>query len=302
MTQPLQPNLVGLPYAPAEAVLDHWQSQQVHAAICSATDFYKSNDIVLTFGKAYRQWIQSTVLNQVRGLELFAQCDFAQGTTESFDKFYLRHHTRRFRCFKGEYLYHSLAWQSQNMSWTWLDQEPLAVGDAVVISLPFADLGSAHPQYTAELLNQCAELDIPVLLDCAFFGICADIDFDFCHPAITDICFSLSKTFPVSKLRIGIRFSKSANDTLAVYNRTAYVNHFGAAVGVELLKVHGPDTIYDRWRSVQLDFCSTLDLVPSSTVIFGIDHNHGYDNYNRGMQHTNRLCFSRYFQQGKLAP
>jgi len=43
-----------------------------------------------------------------------------------------------------------------------------------------------------------------------------------------------------------------------------------------------------------------LSLVPSDTVLFGIDTEHKYDHYNRGSVQTNRLCFSRYYESGKL--
>jgi histidinol-phosphate/aromatic aminotransferase/cobyric acid decarboxylase-like protein len=171
----------------------------------------------------------------------------------------------------------------------------------VVVSVPFADTGNVPRELTTEFLDRCKQLGVPVLVDCAFFGICGNIDFDFSHPAITEICFSLSKTFPVNLLRIGIRFSKEDdNDSLLVYHRSQYVNRLGAAVGLALIQNQSPDSTYIKWRLQQIKFCSEMQLEASDTVIFGIDRNHRYDQYNRGSVDTNRICFSRHFETGLL--
>lgn len=58
------------------------------------------------FCEQYLEWIKSTSLSRFVGLEDFKHSVFSAGTTEAFDKFYMKNHTRRFRCFKGEYMYH----------------------------------------------------------------------------------------------------------------------------------------------------------------------------------------------------
>lgn len=303
MTLPLQSNLKGLPLAPAQCVDDPHKEELVQQACRHAinNDCLNDSTVLPQFISTYTQWIQSTKNNSVLGLEQFSTVAFSAGTTEAFDKFYLKHHDRRFRCLRGEYIYHVLSWQQQHRPWAYLDDEPLTPGDAVVISLPFADTGNCHEFYTKQFLDQCVELDVPVLLDCAFFGICGGVEFDFDHPAIQEICFSLSKTFPVSTLRIGVRYSRhNDGDSLLIYNDTQYINRFGAAVGTVLMNLQTPDETFDRYRSQQLHWCNIHSLAPSNTVIFGVDTQHCYDNHNRGSKHTNRLCFSKYFNFGPL--
>lgn len=303
MTQPLQANLLGLPMAPAEAVIERDKINLVELCVSRAalTQSLQDTAVIDKFCNQYRTWIQSTQLNRVKGLDQFESVAYSQGTTESFDKFYMKHRTRRFRCFAGEYIYHRLVWQR---SFTWneiCNVNDLAHNDAVVVSLPFADTGNMPEHFNKQFLDRCAVLGIPVLVDCAFFGICASIDFDFDHPAISDICFSLSKTFPVQLLRIGLRFTREHDhDSLSVYHRAQYVNRLGAAVGLALLESQSPDEAYLKWRAKQMDFCFDMKLVPSNTVIFGIDTNHLYDQYNRGSADTNRICFSKYFESGVL--
>ena len=114
------------------------------------------------------------------------------------------------------------------------------------------------------ILDQCAELNIPVLLDCAYFGICQDMTFDFTHPAITDITFSLSKFFPVPHLRIGMRLTKiDDDDSLLVLNKTLYTNRIGLAVGLKLIDQFGPDYICETYSSSQKDLCDQLGVAAS---------------------------------------
>ena len=299
MTLPLQKNLIDVITAPADCVADPLKDQLVNAIIKSIGANWLEDDYVVPhYLKRYREWIESTQLNRVLGLDNFPSVTYSQGTTESFDKFYLRNRNRRFRCFRGEYLYHELTWQNLGYDWAYIDDQELQANDAVVFSLPFADTG--NQKHTQELLDTCVSLDIPVLIDSAFFGICSDIDFDYSHPAITDVTMSLSKPFPVYGMRIGIRFSKDTTDGLNIYGNTHYVNKFGAAVGIQLFNRQTPDYIFARYRDQQLAWCEKYNLAASNCVTFGLDYNHRYDNHNRGSADSNRICFAKFFNKGHL--
>ena len=300
MTLPLQANLVGIATAPADCVNDPLKDQLVHEITrqVAGTQWLEDDNIIPLFLQRYKNWINTTELNKVTGLDAFSSVAFSQGTTESFDKFYIRNHKRRFRCFRGEYLYHELSWKAAGYNWAYIDDEPLAEGDAVVCSFPFADTG--NQKHTKELLDDCARLGVPVLFDCAFFGICADHTFDFDHPAVTDVCFSLSKPFPVYGMRIGIRFSRDTSDGLNIYGNTDYVNKFGAAIGLRLFEHQHPDVIYLNYRDQQLAWCKEYNLTPSQCVTFGLDYDHKYDNHNRGSKDSNRICFAKFFNKGYL--
>lgn len=308
MTQPLNPHLQGWPYAPAECVRDQAQIDLTRGAMAMLAPSNLDDTVVPGFCDSYRAWIQSTTLNSVWGLDQYPVASLSQGTTQAFDHFYLRHASRRFRCLPGEYAYHTLSWQQYwPNQWQYLSEHDarhdLQPGDAVVMSWPFADLGNQHPALTMEFLDRCHELGLPVLIDAAFFGVCGNQEFRFDHPAIQEVCFSLSKSFPVSGLRIGMRLSRQPlGDGLEIYHRTQYVNKLSAALGLYLISAQGPDQNFQRWRDQQEKFCKTMHLTPSDCVLFGLDYEHRYDHYNRGSSRTNRLCFSRYLESGKLVP
>ena len=113
---------------------------------CNNHTFY-GKYITDEFCEQYLDWIKSTSLSRFEGLEDFKHSVFSAGTTEAFDKFYMRNHTRRFRCFKGEYMYHQLAWRNSWPDWKYLEDDLLHSNDAVVISFPFADTGNKHDSY-----------------------------------------------------------------------------------------------------------------------------------------------------------
>ena len=201
-------------------------------------------DLQKTFLDEYYAWIQTTSLNTVTGIADFKVRAFSQGTTEAFDKFYLKNSSRRLRYFKGEYMYHQVAGRQYfDYAGTFIDDGALESNDLVVISLPFSDTRNEHPRMK-EVLEECTRLNIPVLVDYAYLGICSGITFDLTHPCITDVTFSLSKTFPVPHLRIGMRLTRQDDDdALLVMNKTGYTNRLSIQVGLDLIRTWTPDSI-----------------------------------------------------------
>lgn len=244
-----------------------------------------------SFCKKYIDWIKSTKLNTLIGLEKFPYAAYSNGTTEAFDKFYMKNNQRRFRCFKGEYVYHKIAWR--NFNWKFLEDDVLDSNDAVIISLPFSDTGNEHVQMQ-QVLQTCTELNVPVLIDCVYFGVCSNIDFNFDHNCITDITFSLSKAFPVAYARIGMRLTRvDDDDALLMLNKIGYTNRISAALGITLMEQFSPDYIVNKYLEKQIDLCNSLGVSPSNTVLFGIDTNNKYPEYNRGGP-TNRLSLHKH--------
>lgn len=244
------------------------------------------------FLENYKNWIQLTKNNVINGLELFKAAVFSNGTTEAFDKFYLKHSRCRLRYFRGEYMYHTAIGKHYFNEVSYIDDEPITHNDVVVISFPFANTGTEHPKYK-DILNQCNLLQVPVLIDCAYINISGGLIFDFNFNCIEEIVFSLSKAFPVGHLRIGMRLTRTDNDDpLFVYNKNKYINRLGAAVGNEIIKRYSPDYNYNNYRAKQLKFCKELKVEPSPVVVFGTSKEL-YPEYNRGGE-VNRLCFSKY--------
>ena len=243
----------------------------------------------------YKSWITSSKLNIFKGLENFKYACFANGTTEAFEKFYHKNSTRRFRCFKGEYLYHKLAWRNTH-NWKWLEEDSIKEQDAVIISLPFSNTGNKHIDHDS-VIRQCEDLNVPVLIDCAYLGICSNIDFDLSFNCITDVTFSLSKTFPVAHARIGMRLTKhDDDDILFVTNKSDYINRISCFIGNAVINEFSPDYIPNKYRDKQIEICKKLNIQPSNTVLFGNADIDKFIDYNRG-GNSNRLGLHKFLNR-----
>lgn len=280
-----------LKFGNSSAVLDPRILEVLNGINLDLETVLYNTELAEQFCAEYLDWIKSSTLNSFVGLDQFTYSCYSNGTTEAFDRFYAKYGNCRFRCFQGEYMYHRLSWRN-NYEWNFIEDDFLRTGDAVVISLPFSDTGNKH-QGMDHILEKCDELDIPVLVDCAYLGICENIKFDFTRPCIKDVVFSLSKTFPVAHARIGMRLTRTDDDDpLFVVNKSGYVNRLGPAIGLELIKQFAPDYIPLTYKQKQLEMCKHLKVEPSNTVLFGIGDNK-WKEYNRGNA-TNRLSFHKY--------
>lgn len=243
------------------------------------------------FCNDYKKWISKN--KSFKGWDEFKFLDFSNGTTETFDKFYQAHSNLKLRLLKGEYFYHQL--QAKLIfkdRFAWIEDGDLANGDVVVISCPFSDTGNT-PVGLNDILSDCDKKNIPVLIDMAYISISDINELDLSHPSIQVITSSLSKVFPVEHHRIGIRMRrKLTDDTMLAYNQNQYINKYSVNLGSHMIRSFSNDWLFKKYRDRQRQICKEINLEVSSCVIFGIDKDNRYSEYNRGGI-TNRLCFSK---------
>jgi|TARA_B110000971_G_C20001158_1_gene496905 hypothetical protein len=284
-----------LPFGNAFAVADPLIVGVQSAIPIDVSKVLQDDNLLKQFLERYVAWISETNNNNVSGLEKYPHACFSNGTSEAFEKFYAKHHKRRFRFFKGEFVYHRLNCRNNGYDWEWLESAPLDKNDVVMISLPFSDTGN-NPEGLDLILDHCDALKIPVLIDCAYFGVCSNIDFNFDRECITDITFSLSKSLYCAHARIGMRLTKEDDDDpLFVTNKMGYFNRLAAYIGLQLINSFSPDYIYDTYRARQESYCKILGVEPSDCVIFGIG-NSSWKEYNRDRE-TNRLSLHKYLPE-----
>ncbi len=292
-------NQVGknLPYRSIRAINDP-EVLRFLKEITKKLDFHKiTKDKYLQnkFLKTYKNWILSSKLNNVKNLNRFKYSCYTSGSTQVFDYFYAKNKNRRFRAFKGEYAYHYNSWRSHFKKWKFIKNLDLKKNDAVVISMPFSDTGSKH-QEMEKLIKKCNKLNIPVLVDCCYFAMCKGITFNFNQKCINEIAFSLSKAFPVSRVRIGMRLSKKDDDDpLFFVNKLGLINRLGAYYGLKLIKKFKFDYLHKKYSKLQTYYCDKLELEPSALVNLGIGGKK-WNAYNRGNK-TNRVCLSSLYEK-----
>jgi hypothetical protein len=262
-------------------------------------NFLKNSNNTFTkpvnFLQNYKQWIEST--HSIAGWHRFKHLCFSNGTTESFDKFYLRHLNRKLRMLKGEYYYHQIIAKNNYKVFEWLeDISTLRKNDVLIISVPFADTGDV-PLNFYSILDRCEELAVPVLLDLAYINLSIGLELNLDYKCIDTITSSLSKVFPVSQHRIGIQLQQEIiDDTLLAYNQNQYINLHSLGIGQSLIDQYPADYSFKKYREQQITLCKELSITPSQCFTFGVDHNDLYLEYNRGTN-SNRLCLSDYFSE-----
>lgn len=245
-----------------------------------------------TFLKEYFAWINSSKLNKLYNLNKFKHRCFSNGSSQSLDYFYLKHNKKRLRFFKNDYIYHYLSSRNNIINWKYLENKNIKINknDAVLISMPFSDTGSKHPDME-KIINECDIKNVPVLIDCCYYSMCKGINFDFNHRSIESVVFSLSKAFPVSRLRIGMRITKvDDDDQLFYYKKLQFVNKLSLYIGLKIIKKFKFDYLYKKYSKLQNFYCKKMNIAPSNVVAIALGGNE-WKSYNRGGT-RNRICLS----------
>ena len=89
----------------AKPVVDYYFKHYISNLDCSS-ELY-NDSLPQEFTENFYNWINSSTLNNLQGLDLFPSKRLVCGTAQAFDHFYLKHKARRFRFYKGEFMYHS---------------------------------------------------------------------------------------------------------------------------------------------------------------------------------------------------
>ena len=246
--------------------------------------------------QTFKEWMFST--HNVKGHEQYDQICYTHGTTETFSQFYIRYrNAKRLRIKKGDYFYHSMMqklWYGSRFAW--LDEDEIREGDVLAVSVPFSQTGDV-PENLENILKECDNKSVPVLLDMAYLNIAKGLDINLNHSCIEYITSSLSKVFPLELSRVGIRLQrKKFEDQLYVINEDGYnyINLQNCYVATKLMQQFPADYIYDKYLPKQKQYCEELDIVPSKCVIFGLDYKEQHTQYKRRDDDKEaRLCFSR---------
>ena len=237
-------------------------------------------DVTEEYIEAFVRWIYSSKNNQISddsqlNNKRYTRKDIIVGTTQSFDEAYFRYHNRRLRLFRGEYGYHRRCYKNS----VWLDKplkidreggwaEPLESGDWVIVSHPFCGSGDEHPRLM-ELLEKCLEKNVPVILDCAWFGTCFGLKFDLNHPAVTEVSFSLSKGIGLGSMRTGIRFSRysqSDGGPVAQQNKYKHLVLNNCQLGIYQMEKFSPDWQTNKYLNWYKQLCFKYSLLETKCL------------------------------------
>ena len=236
-----------------------------------------STDLIsfLSFVDKFDRWVHSSQ-QTVAGLPS-GDPVIVSGITDAFNQLYGLYD--KIGILDGEYGYHKLVLGDRVTT-------NLIEADCIVISHPF----SADGMSSEALLYELDTYNKPIFVDCALFGVCNNISFDFTDMNnIHSVCFSLSKSMGTGLNRVGLLYSKD-NFPAKIYKEWSYPLISQALLHNDLIERILPDHMYNKYRKKQLEVCKELNITPSDTVIFGYDYSDKYKEYKRGP--VNRLCIS----------
>jgi len=253
-------------------------------------DLFNEN-ISTEFKQNFINWLKSSKLNQLSGVEQFNNAKLTNGTVQIFDHFHYRYKDCRFRFFKGEFMYHQ-ACLKNGSRWEWLNTSELEKGDVIIISIPFSDFGYQHPS-TQEILATATKLDCPVLLDFAYYACTQNIKLDLDkYPTVETIAFSISKVFYGAEyLRVGLRLERNdMDDGIDVFNSVNMHNRIDISIANSLINNYPVDYNWNTYKKEYTEVCKQYDLDPTDCIMFGIGDDQ-WQELNRGNL-TNRVCIS----------
>lgn len=245
-------------------------SSEIHRYLNSliAEPYCDWEDLSVKFLETFNHWILSTQLNEVKGLDLFPYRDFCLGVTHSLDDLHIRYN-QNLVALKKEYKYH---WRIRpNMLQKEVDE--LSYGDVLVLSLPFAFNGSVHPEMK-NILNVCKKKKIPLHIDSAWFGTSTGLVFDYSHPCIESVTFSLSKGLGLGQHRAGVRYSKKREaGPVTVINDYNYYVRSVMWIGLKFMHEFSPDYFQNLYKEAYEKVCKNLCLKKSPIIFLAYEEN-----------------------------
>lgn len=258
---------------------------------------------IAEYTNIFKNWIEYTNNKSISGLDLFPHTDYTQGTSQTFDSFIFRHSQHRtIITLPGEFQYHACLGKHAQFEIKDFHNHDSFLGPdlyALIISAPFSDTGTIHPEFEY-IMEMCESYNIPVCLDLAYWGIGKHVHIELeKYPAIKEITCSLSKPFyTLENHRVGIRFTKEyADDGISMINEVHMQNKYSMSLGAYMMKKFSPDYMWEKYCDEHYHVCNQLGIYLSDTVIFGISTDIDHNSFNRGLPGNNRICISEYMSE-----
>jgi hypothetical protein len=254
----------------------------------------------------YPDWIMSSKLNKIKGLDKFNHRFVSLGTTQALDwwHYFCRANNYRIRMFRGEYPYNRDALLEGQ--WTWernIDDAELRKGDSVMISLPFSGTGRQHEKWDW-LMDKCDELNIPVFVDMAWYGTCWDINVNLNRHCIKQVAFSTTKGLSCGNWRSGIVFSKWDCGSLAIQTEWQHGVHLNCSIANSLMENFTPDTIVKKYKEAHEAVCEHYKFETTNVVHIALAPGKEYHHFNRDEKYNRiniRDAIKRYRKTGEFA-
>jgi len=239
---------------------------------------------------SFRNWITSSSKNTVYGFDDFQHNAYCAGTYDGIQSFIHRHvTTRRIRFSRAEFVGSKIISNNAQAKWCYLEDDALDKNDALVLSLPFSGNGNCYSGHDS-ILKECSNLNIPVLIDLAYFGISSGLNIDLSHKCISDVVCSLSKPM-IAQFRLGLRLTRDYHDDqIQSLSDSKTYNRIAVIIAINLLNKFSHDWIVDRYLPKQQKICKHFNITPTQTLTLALGDSTNYPNYFRSGYY--RICIT----------
>jgi len=210
-------------------------------------------------------WIESTQINTLSGLDKFNRKDIIIGCTQYIDNIYMQ---GLVQTIAGDYRYHNrLGLSNIKTVGSLIPAMPL------IIAMPFPSTGNIHI-HMEELLYECSKKDIPVHIDGAWISCCRNIVFDFNHPSIKSVGISLSKGLGLGWNRVGIRYSRqTTQDSVTIMNDFNMNNRALITIAKYFMDNTKPDYLWYKHNVNYSKVCKDFNLTETSSIYLALRDN-----------------------------
>lgn len=224
--------------------------QTIQDVLSGALDKDISDSVYANFKSEVTDWILSSDLNTLTGLDSFTRIDIINGCTQFIDNLYIQGPVQ---VLEDDYRYH----QRLNKA-KFVNPGLLKNYVPLIIAMPFPQIGSPHRKMN-DILDEAYEKFIPVHIDGAWITSCRNIDFNFNHAAIRSVGISLSKGLGLGWNRIGLRWTKEkCSDSISIMNDFNMNNRALSMIGLHFVRNFKSDYLWkthgERYKKVCEDF------------------------------------------------
>lgn len=209
------------------------------------------------FKELATDYIFSSSLNNIVGLEKFPYVNLMIGCTQFIDNLYMK---GKVQVLEGDYKYHQRLGNVPVAHYQLLKPKV-----DLIISLPLPT-GVVHNDMD-EILDHCYKNKIPVHIDGAWITCSKNIEFNLDHPAIHSIGVSLSKGLGLGWNRIGLRWSRFQEvDSISIMNDFHMECRMLTIVANYILQNVQRDYLWSNYAELNSKICKDFRLTPTNAI------------------------------------
>jgi hypothetical protein len=248
-------------------LVDNYIEALIQEVLSGSIEKDVSNEVYEKFKLKFTDYLRSSKLNTLVGLEKFDRIDVCSGCTQYIDCLYMQ---GPIQTLSGDYKYHTRL--NPDLEYSVIGN--LRENIPLVIAMPFPKIGSIHEKMF-DILEEANKKNIKVHIDGAWVTCCKNVHFDFSHPAIESVAISLSKGLGLGWNRVALRWTKNNNhDSISIMNDFNMNLKAPVLIGLYFLDKLKSDYLWETHGDNYYKVCNDFSLTPTDSIYLALDQGH----------------------------